>query len=119
MSLINLKKIGPEFAKKRHPEAIYTSRPLSALISICSSDYPSSNISFGRKQELEYNNTLKGLDIDAESLTSQDLNFMTQNFSTALDSNYFSELELDIVDTESLSFQDLSCTVQFKIFQPL
>ncbi|CAG8764129.1 12032_t:CDS:2, partial [Rhizophagus irregularis] len=120
MSLINSKKIGPEFAIKRHLEAIYTSRPLSDLISKCSSAYSSSNISFGGKQGLENNTVTKsstiqnfstpldsnyisaelGLDIDTESSTSQDLNSVTQNFSTALDSNYISaELGLDI-DTE-------------------
>uniref|UniRef100_U9U7G5 Uncharacterized protein n=1 Tax=Rhizophagus irregularis (strain DAOM 181602 / DAOM 197198 / MUCL 43194) TaxID=747089 RepID=U9U7G5_RHIID len=132
MSLINSKKIGPEFAIKRHLEAIYTSRPLSDLISKCSSAYSSSNISFGGKQGLENNTVTKsstiqnfstpldsnyisaelGLDIDTESSTSQDLNSVTQNFSTALDSNYISaELGLDI-DTESLSSQNLSCTNQ-------
>jgi hypothetical protein len=45
--LIKSKKIGPEFAEKRHSEAIYTSRPLNALISKCSSIY-SSTILFGK-----------------------------------------------------------------------
>ncbi|EXX54137.1 Cdc15p [Rhizophagus irregularis DAOM 197198w] len=48
--LIESKKIGPEFAEKRHPEAIYTSRPLSALISKCSSINSSSTISSGNRQ---------------------------------------------------------------------
>ena len=39
IELIKLKKIGPEFTENRHSEAIYTSRPLSALISKCSSTY--------------------------------------------------------------------------------
>ncbi|CAB4408029.1 unnamed protein product [Rhizophagus irregularis] len=124
--LIGSKKIGPEFAEKRHSGAIYTSRSLSALISKCLS------VSFGDKQELENNTVTKSstiqnfstsldsnyfsteleLDIDTGSLTSQDLNSITQSFSTALDSNYISaELELDI-DTESLSCQNLSCTIQ-------
>jgi serine/threonine protein kinase len=47
--LIESKKIGPEFAEKRHLGAIYTSRPLSALISKCSSNYSSSTISFGKQ----------------------------------------------------------------------
>ncbi|EXX58845.1 Ssk22p [Rhizophagus irregularis DAOM 197198w] len=47
--LIKSKKIGPEFAEKRHSEAIYTSRPLSALISKCTSIYSSSTISFGKQ----------------------------------------------------------------------
>ncbi|RGB26123.1 kinase-like domain-containing protein [Rhizophagus diaphanus] len=44
MELIKSKKIGPEFAERRHSEAIYTSRPLSALISKYSSTYSSSAI---------------------------------------------------------------------------
>jgi serine/threonine protein kinase len=51
--LIKSKKIGPEFAEKRHSGAIYTSRPLSALISKCSSIYPSSTISFGKQGIIE------------------------------------------------------------------
>ena len=35
--LMNLKKLGPEFAKKPRPKAIFTSRPLSSFISKCSS----------------------------------------------------------------------------------
>jgi hypothetical protein len=35
--LINLKKLGPEFSESHHPNAIYTSRPLSFFISQCSS----------------------------------------------------------------------------------
>ena len=35
--LIDSKKLGPEFAKKLHPKAIYTSRLLSSFISKCSS----------------------------------------------------------------------------------
>ena len=35
--LINTKKLGPEVTKKYNPGAIYTSRPLSFLISKCSS----------------------------------------------------------------------------------
>jgi hypothetical protein len=47
--LMQSKKIGPECTEKRHSEAIYTSRPLSALISECSSTYySSSTISFGK-----------------------------------------------------------------------
>ncbi|EXX57505.1 Cdc15p [Rhizophagus irregularis DAOM 197198w] len=48
--LVESKKIGPEFAEKCHPEAIYTSRPLSDLISKCSSINSFSTISFGNKQ---------------------------------------------------------------------
>ncbi|RGB27614.1 kinase-like domain-containing protein, partial [Rhizophagus diaphanus] len=48
MELIRSKKIGPEFAEKRHSGAIYTSRPLSGLISKCSSIL-SSTFSFGKQ----------------------------------------------------------------------
>jgi hypothetical protein len=47
--LIRSRKIGPEFAEKCHSGAIYTSRPLSALISECSSTH-STTISFGNKE---------------------------------------------------------------------
>jgi hypothetical protein len=57
--LIQSKKIGPEFAEKRHSEAIYTSRPLSALISKCSSIYSSPTISFGKILRKNVNCNLK------------------------------------------------------------
>jgi serine/threonine protein kinase len=47
--LLRLRKIGPEFAEKCHSGAIYTSRPLSALISECSSTH-STTTSFGNKE---------------------------------------------------------------------
>ncbi|CAB4400757.1 unnamed protein product [Rhizophagus irregularis] len=105
--LIESKKIGPEFAEKRHLGAIYTSRPLSALISKCSSIYSFSTISFDSNyiSKLE-NNT------DIKSLPSQNLNPAIQKFPTALDSRYIStELEFDI-NTESLLSQNLSSTLQ-------
>ncbi|GBC38281.2 kinase-like domain-containing protein [Rhizophagus irregularis DAOM 181602=DAOM 197198] len=37
IELINLKKLGPESSEKPHPNAIFTSRPLSFFISKCSS----------------------------------------------------------------------------------
>ncbi|CAB4393446.1 unnamed protein product [Rhizophagus irregularis] len=69
MELIQSKKIGPE---KCHPGAIYTSRPLSALISKCSSTN-SSTISFGNKQGYNYNyiSEEQELDIKIESETSK------------------------------------------------
>ncbi|PKK69210.1 hypothetical protein RhiirC2_781286 [Rhizophagus irregularis] len=85
--LIKSKNIGTEFAEKRHPGAIYTSRPLSALISKCSSIYLSSAISFGSNYISESEYTL--------SLSSQNLNSTIQNFSTTLNSNYISE-ELEL-----------------------
>jgi hypothetical protein len=47
--LIQSKKIGPEFAEKCHSGAIYTSRPLSALISECLSTH-STTISFDNQE---------------------------------------------------------------------
>ncbi|UZO14618.1 uncharacterized protein OCT59_006071 [Rhizophagus irregularis] len=99
MKMIESKKIGLEFAKKCHEGAIYTSRPLSALISKYSSIYSFSTISFGKRDsnyisELENNK-------DTESLSLQNLNF-----------NYISEeLELDI-DIESFRSQNLSSAIQ-------
>ncbi|PKY51281.1 hypothetical protein RhiirA4_468209 [Rhizophagus irregularis] len=91
MELITSKKIGPEFAEKRHSEAIYTSRPLSAFISKCSSNYSSSTIPFG-------NNT-------------NTISSTIQNFSSSLDYNYIStelELDIDIGRIGSLSSQNLN-----------
>ncbi|UZO05060.1 uncharacterized protein OCT59_025421 [Rhizophagus irregularis] len=93
--LIETKMIGPEFAEKCHSEAIYISRPLSALISKCSSTY-------SYLFDFNYISAELELDIDNKSLSSQNLN------SIALDSNYISEeLELDI-DTESSTIQNFS-----------
>ncbi|CAB5145599.1 unnamed protein product [Rhizophagus irregularis] len=109
MQLITSKKIEPEFAEKRHSGAIYTSRPLSALISKCSFIY-SSTISFDSNHisKLENYNTDTN-----KSLSSQNLNTTVQNYSTStLNSNYISaELGFDI-NTESLSSQDLNSTIQ-------
>src|SRR6185312_4423988 len=44
MELIGSKKLGPEFAEKPYPKAIYTSKPLSSLISKVSSISSSSSI---------------------------------------------------------------------------
>ncbi|CAB4410454.1 unnamed protein product [Rhizophagus irregularis] len=108
--LIKSKKIGPVFSEKRHPEAIYTSRPLSALISKCSSIYSSSIIPFG-KQDSNNISELKN-DTDTESLSSQNLNFANQKFSTSLNSNYISEeLKFDILDNESSTIQNYSTTL--------
>ncbi|UZO08490.1 uncharacterized protein OCT59_028744 [Rhizophagus irregularis] len=105
--LMESKKIGPEFAEKPHLGAIYTSRPLSALISKCSSIYSFSTISI----DSHYISELKN-NTDVESLSSQNLNSAIQKFPTALDSRYNStELEFDI-NTESLSLYDLNSTIQ-------
>ncbi|CAB4410617.1 unnamed protein product [Rhizophagus irregularis] len=105
--LIESKKIGPEFAEKRHLGAIYTGRTLSTLISKCSSVYSLSTISFDSDYISELEN-----DTDVESLSSQNLNSVIQKFPTTLDSRYISaELEFDI-NTESLSLQNLNSTIQ-------
>ncbi|GBB98675.1 hypothetical protein RclHR1_00330002 [Rhizophagus clarus] len=105
--LIELKMIGPEFAENRHSEAIYTSRPLSALISKCLSTYSSSIISFD-----SYFNSQRENNINTKSLLSQNLSSTIQKLSTPLTCNYVStELGLDI-DTESLSSRNLTSTVQ-------
>ncbi|GBB83325.1 hypothetical protein RclHR1_10050008 [Rhizophagus clarus] len=86
MTLINSKKIGPEFSEKRHSEAIYTSRPLSALISKCSSIYSSLSFSCDDEQDHNYKYISKEqeLDIDLKSLPSQILSSAIKNFSTSL-----------------------------------
>ncbi|RGB29222.1 hypothetical protein C1646_714027 [Rhizophagus diaphanus] len=124
--LIESKKLGPEFTEQRHSEAIYTSRPLIALISECSSVYSSSTISFGSNYiseldtesllstSLDFNYISAELrsDISTESLSSRNFDSTIQKFSTVLDSNYIStELELDI-DNESPSSQNLNSTIQ-------
>ncbi|GBC05819.1 hypothetical protein RclHR1_06440006 [Rhizophagus clarus] len=68
--LIKLEKLGPEFAERPHPKAIYTSRPLSSFISKCSSINSSSSISFYNKQGYNYNSIEQNLDIDIESSRS-------------------------------------------------
>ncbi|RGB28867.1 kinase-like domain-containing protein [Rhizophagus diaphanus] len=96
--LIKLKKLGPEFAEKYHPKAIYTSRPLSSLISKCLSTISSSTISFGNNQDNDYNYISKEneLDIDIESLSSQNLTI--QNPSTSLKKRNNEELNLETYD---------------------
>ncbi|CAB4483168.1 unnamed protein product [Rhizophagus irregularis] len=91
-------KIGPEFAEKYHSKAIYTSRPLSALISKCLSTNSSSTISFGNNQDYNYNyiSKEKDLDIDIESLSSQNLTI--QNSSPSLRKRNNEELNLDTYD---------------------
>ncbi|CAG8619451.1 9855_t:CDS:2 [Rhizophagus irregularis] len=68
--LVESKKIGPEFAEKCHPEAIYT------------------NYNYISKEE--------ELDIDIESLSSQNLTIQT--FSTSLKKRSNEELNLETYD---------------------
>ncbi|CAG8687700.1 6475_t:CDS:2, partial [Rhizophagus irregularis] len=53
LELIQLKKLGPEFSEKPHPNAIFTSRALSSLISKSSIDFFSINSVSTIKQEYE------------------------------------------------------------------
>ncbi|RGB33207.1 kinase-like domain-containing protein [Rhizophagus diaphanus] len=95
--LIKSKKIGPEFAGKYHPGAIYTSRPLSDLISKCSSINSISTIEIGNKQDYNYISKEEELDIiiDIKSLSSKNLTI--QN-STSLKKRNIEELNLEISD---------------------
>ncbi|CAB5199969.1 unnamed protein product [Rhizophagus irregularis] len=87
MELIQSKKLGPEFAEKRHSEAIYISRPLSALISKCLSTN-SSSISIGNKKDSNYIyvSEEQELDIDIESSSSQNLSLKIQILQALLKS---------------------------------
>ncbi|RIA90649.1 kinase-like domain-containing protein [Glomus cerebriforme] len=95
--LINSRKFGPEFSEKPHSKAIYTSRPLSSLISKCSS-INSSIISFDNKQD--YTSRELDLDIDIESLPLPTLNPIIQNSSTILHSNaIYTDEHLNVLPT--------------------
>ncbi|PKY25232.1 kinase-like protein [Rhizophagus irregularis] len=66
IELLKSGNLGPEFAKKSHPKAIYTSRPLSFFISKCSSINSSQGYSYISEEQ--------GFDIDyIESYTSRSL----------------------------------------------
>ncbi|CAB5181223.1 hypothetical protein RhiirA5_435090 [Rhizophagus irregularis] len=73
LELIQLKKLGPEFSEKPHPNAIYTSRALSSLISKSSTiDFSSIN-SVSAKQE--YITKEYELDINkVQSSSTQNIN---------------------------------------------
>ena len=53
IELVQSKKLGPEFGKKSHPKAIFTSRELNSLISKSTSN-SSSMFSFNIKQSMYY-----------------------------------------------------------------
>ncbi|UZO13398.1 uncharacterized protein OCT59_004897 [Rhizophagus irregularis] len=95
MELIQSKKIGPE---KCHPGAIYTSRPLSALISEC---YNYNYIS--EEQEL---------DIKIESLSSQNLTI--QNSLISLNKRNIEESNLETHDNNGkrikTNFKNICCS---------
>ncbi|CAB4410277.1 unnamed protein product [Rhizophagus irregularis] len=61
IELLKSGKLGPEFAKKSHPKAIYTSRPLSSFISECS---PINSSKGYISRELEFD-----LSIESQSLS--------------------------------------------------
>ncbi|PKY59620.1 kinase-like protein [Rhizophagus irregularis] len=88
-----------KFAEKRHSEAIYISRPLSALISKCLSTN-SSSISIGNKKDSNYIyvSEEQELDIDIESSSSQNLSLKIQNTSTSFKKRNIEELNLETDD---------------------
>ncbi|PKY56727.1 hypothetical protein RhiirA4_549373 [Rhizophagus irregularis] len=102
VKLIESKKIGPEFAEKCHPKAIYTSRPLSDLISKCLSINSFSTISFGNKQDYNYISKEEELDIiiDIESLSSKNLTIQNSN---SLKKRNIEELNLETYDDSGSS----------------
>ncbi|POG65452.1 hypothetical protein GLOIN_2v1844710 [Rhizophagus irregularis DAOM 181602=DAOM 197198] len=78
LKLIEKRKLGPEYAVKTHPGAIYTSRLLNFLISSSSSISSSSTTSFNTKQEyiskeFEYdiNDAKWSSSLDSKSPTKQ------------------------------------------------
>ncbi|GES84957.1 kinase-like domain-containing protein [Rhizophagus clarus] len=90
--LIKSKKIGPEFSEKYHSDAIYTSGPLSTLISKCLSTN-SSTISFSNEQDYNYISEEQELDIDIESSSR---NLSIQNSLNYLKKRSIEELNLEI-----------------------
>ncbi|POG60309.1 kinase-like domain-containing protein, partial [Rhizophagus irregularis DAOM 181602=DAOM 197198] len=80
----------PEFAKKPHPRAIYTSRPLSFFISECSSNNNSS-------QGYSYISEEQGFDIDIESYNSGSLSVPV----TSLGKRNIEELNIEETNNDS------------------
>ncbi|CAB5186395.1 unnamed protein product [Rhizophagus irregularis] len=80
LELIQLKQLGPKFSKNPHHRAIYTSRPLSFMISD-----PSSIFSFNLRQ----GNITEKLNVDIDSIDksqgyiSEDINFDIDNIDTS------------------------------------
>ncbi|RIA81190.1 kinase-like domain-containing protein [Glomus cerebriforme] len=93
--LINSKKLGPEFAEKPHPDAIYTSGPLSSFISKCSS------INSSLK---DYTSIELGFDISFSS-PSPNLNSTIQNSSTILHPNAIHTSNLNPLATVATSLK--------------
>ncbi|PKC58199.1 hypothetical protein RhiirA1_468358 [Rhizophagus irregularis] len=87
--LIESQKLGPEFAKKPHPRAIYTSRPLSFFISKCSSINSSQGYSYISEEQ--------GFDIDIESYTSGSLSVPV----TSLGKRNIEELNIEETNNDS------------------
>ncbi|CAB4479621.1 unnamed protein product [Rhizophagus irregularis] len=81
--------LGPEFAKKSHPKAIYTSRPLSFFISKCSSINSSQGYSYISEEQ--------GFDIDIESYTSGSLSVPV----TSLGKRNIEELNIEETNNDS------------------
>ncbi|RGB37174.1 kinase-like domain-containing protein [Rhizophagus diaphanus] len=99
LELIQLKKLGPEFYKKYHSKAIYTSRALSSLISRSSTKLSSiiSFNSFNVKQE--YNTKEIDLDIDINNIQSSS----TRNINSASQDTFNSQNQNGIYISRPLS----------------
>ncbi|CAB4410361.1 unnamed protein product [Rhizophagus irregularis] len=87
--VVESQKLGPEFAKKPHPRAIYTSRPLSFFISKCSSINSSQGYSYISEEQ--------GFDIDIESYTSGSLSVPV----TSLGKRNIEELNIEETNNDS------------------
>ncbi|GBB98720.1 hypothetical protein RclHR1_00330047 [Rhizophagus clarus] len=84
--LLKSEKLGPEFAKKPHPKAIYTSRSLSPFISKCSSINSSLSISSCIKQGDRYTSTEQDLDIDIDSARHSNVIYPIRSLNVAITS---------------------------------
>ncbi|RIA81259.1 kinase-like domain-containing protein [Glomus cerebriforme] len=93
--LINSKKLGPEIAENPHPNAIYTSRPLSSFISKCST------ISSSLK---DYSSIELKFDISFSS-PSSNLNSTIQNSSTIWHPNAFHTSNFNLLATVATSLK--------------
>ncbi|UZO25463.1 uncharacterized protein OCT59_017728 [Rhizophagus irregularis] len=101
--LIESQKLGPEFAKKPHPRAIYTSRPLSFFISKCSSN---------SSQGYNYISEEQGFDIDVESYTSKSLSVPV----TSLGKRNIEELNIEETNNDNEILNNLMSIHSLKLF---
>ncbi|RIA83142.1 hypothetical protein C1645_475478 [Glomus cerebriforme] len=78
--LINSKKLGPEFAEKTHPNAIYTSISLSSFISKCSSIQSSEDYySIERELDIDIERPLNTLSTSLKKRNIEKSNVETRN----------------------------------------